>query len=126
MLAREPGFDETQLAHHPMRHVLTNVVGARDDTDVEVGERALASGDMLLLCSDGLYGGLDDASLQLLMATAGQARRDHRAARADIPRAQRQRQHHGRYDQSGVGSAAVRVLRCGVHQDRTGTVPRPM
>jgi PPM family protein phosphatase len=47
------------------------VVGARDDTDVEVGERALASGDMLLLCSDGLYGGLDDASLQLLMATPG-------------------------------------------------------
>jgi protein phosphatase len=51
--------------------VLTNVVGARDDTDVEVGERALGSGDMLLLCSDGLYGGLDDASLQLLMATPG-------------------------------------------------------
>ena len=59
------------LAQHPMRHVLTNVVGARDDTEVEIGERALASGDMLLLCSDGLYGGLDDASLQLLMATPG-------------------------------------------------------
>jgi serine/threonine protein phosphatase PrpC len=71
VLAREPGFDEQQLAQHPMRHVLTNVVGARDDTEVEVGERALASGDMLLLCSDGLYGGLDDASLQLLMATPG-------------------------------------------------------
>ena len=54
-----------------MRHALTNVVGARDDTEVEIGERALAAGDMLLLCSDGLYGGLDDASLQLLMATPG-------------------------------------------------------
>lgn len=71
VLAREPGFDEAQIAQHPMRHVLTNVVGAHDDTEVEVGERPLAAGDMLLLCSDGLYGGLDDASLQLLMAGPG-------------------------------------------------------
>jgi PPM family protein phosphatase len=71
VLAREPGFDEAQIAQHPMRHVLTNVVGAREDTEVEVGERPLASGDLLLLCSDGLYGGLDDASLQLLMAGPG-------------------------------------------------------
>jgi len=30
VLAHEPGVDESTLAHHPMRHVLTNVVGARD------------------------------------------------------------------------------------------------
>ena len=71
VLAREPGFDEAQLAQHPMRHVLTNVVGARDDTEVEVGERLVATGDMLLLCSDGLYNGLDDASMQMLLATPG-------------------------------------------------------
>jgi serine/threonine protein phosphatase PrpC len=71
VLAREPGFDEAQIAQHPMRHVLTNVVGAREDTEVEVGERPLAAGELLLLCSDGLYGGLDDASLQLLMAGPG-------------------------------------------------------
>jgi PPM family protein phosphatase len=71
VLAREPGFDESQIAQHPMRHVLTNVVGARDDTEVEVGERTLAPGDMLLLCTDGLYGGLDDASLQILMGGPG-------------------------------------------------------
>ncbi len=71
VLAREPGFDESQIAQHPMRHVLTNVLGARDDTEVEVGEQPLAPGDMLLLCSDGLYGGLDDASLQILMAGPG-------------------------------------------------------
>ena len=70
-MAREPGFDEAQLAQHPMRHVLTNVVGARDDTEVEVGERLVATGDMLLLCSDGLYNGLDDASMQMLLATPG-------------------------------------------------------
>ncbi len=71
VLAREPGFDESQIAQHPMRHVLTNVVGARDDTEVEVGERVLDPGDTVLLCSDGLYGGLDDASMQLMLAGPG-------------------------------------------------------
>ncbi len=71
VLARDPEFDRAQLATHPMRHVLTNVLGAREDTEVEVGERPLAAGEQLLLCSDGLYGGLDDASLQILLAGPG-------------------------------------------------------
>ena len=71
VLARDPEFDHAQLAHHPMRHVLTNVLGAREDTEVEVGERRLSPGEQLLLCSDGLYGGLDDAALQILLAGPG-------------------------------------------------------
>ena len=71
VLARDPEFDQAQLAQHPMRHVLTNVLGARDDTDVEVGERPLGSGEALLLCSDGLYGSLDDPTLQILLAGPG-------------------------------------------------------
>jgi len=55
-LAREPGMTETALAQHPMRHVLTNVVGAKPDVDPKVGEQPLSSGDVLLLCSDGLHG----------------------------------------------------------------------
>ena len=43
---------------------LTNVVGARDETDVEVVERQMKEGDTLLLCSDGLYGMLEDAALR--------------------------------------------------------------
>jgi protein phosphatase len=68
VLANEPGVDEASLAHHPMRHVLTNVVGARDDTEVEVIERQLQDGDTLLLCSDGLYGMLDDTALQHILS----------------------------------------------------------
>ena len=71
VLARDPEFDRAQLAHHPMRHVLTNVLGAREDTEVEIGERPLVPGEQLLLCSDGLYGGLDDASMQILLAGPG-------------------------------------------------------
>lgn len=71
VLARDPEFDRAQLAHHPMRHVLTNVLGAREDTDVEVGERPLKPGERLLLCSDGLYGGLDDAAMQIVLSGPG-------------------------------------------------------
>ena len=49
------GMSTEDLARHPMRHVLTNVVGARDQVDVHVRELSLSPGDRLLLCSDGLH-----------------------------------------------------------------------
>ena len=45
---------------HPMRHVLTNVVGAREEVDVQIGERTLSDGEMILFCSDGLHGEITD------------------------------------------------------------------
>jgi serine/threonine protein phosphatase PrpC len=71
VLAKEPGVDESTLARHPMRHVLTNVVGARDETEVEIGERTLQSGEILLLCSDGLHGTLDDPTMQVILGGGG-------------------------------------------------------
>ena len=53
---------------HPMRHVLTNVLGARDHADVHVQERELRGGDMLLLCSDGLHNVVDDEAIAELMS----------------------------------------------------------
>lgn len=53
---------------HPMRHVLTNVVGAREDVDVQVGERRLADGEMLLFCSDGLHGEISDDEVAGILA----------------------------------------------------------
>ena len=49
----------TQLS----RHVLTNVLGARPDTDVHVLERQLSGGEVLLLCSDGLHGTVADETI---------------------------------------------------------------
>jgi len=63
VLAREPGLSESALAHHPMRHVLTSVIGARPDTEPHVEERALEVGDVVLLCSDGLHGALGNAEI---------------------------------------------------------------
>ena len=69
VLAREPGMTETALAQHPMRHVLTSVIGARADTEPEVEERPFDMGDIVLLCSDGLHGALGTPDLELVLAS---------------------------------------------------------
>jgi PPM family protein phosphatase len=61
------GASAEALAHHPMRHVLTSVVGAREDVTSHVSEFDLRGGETLLLCSDGLHGVLDDDRLQAIL-----------------------------------------------------------
>jgi serine/threonine protein phosphatase PrpC len=53
---------------HPMRHVLTNVLGARETAAVHVSEHELDGGERILLCSDGLHGVVDDEVLRELLA----------------------------------------------------------
>jgi protein phosphatase len=67
ILAHDPDLTPEQLARHPMRNVLTNALGARDQVEVHVSERTLQPGDVLLLCTDGLHGVLDAGELQRLL-----------------------------------------------------------
>jgi protein phosphatase len=60
--------DPGAIARHPMKHVLTNVLGARDHAEIHIAERELRHGEMLLLCSDGIHNVLDDRTLYGLMA----------------------------------------------------------
>ncbi len=69
VLAEKVGLDEAGLARHPMRHVLTNAIGAREQTEIEASERVLADGEILLLCSDGLHGAVDDATIGEVLRT---------------------------------------------------------
>jgi serine/threonine protein phosphatase PrpC len=73
-LEREGGLDEGAASRHPMRHVLTNVLGARADVEAQVGERPLTAGERLLLCSDGLHGVLDAGTIAGILAGHGDAR----------------------------------------------------
>lgn len=70
VLAREPAMDEAALASHPMRHVLTNVIGAREPLEMDVHERTLRGGERFLLCSDGLHGVLDDPELEQVLCSS--------------------------------------------------------
>ena len=55
---------------HPLRHVLTSVVGTKDDVKPGAREEQLQPGDRFLLCSDGVHGKLDSASLTSLLTDA--------------------------------------------------------
>jgi protein phosphatase len=63
ILAQDPHIDPADIAKHPMRNVLTNVLGAREHVDVHLSEHDLVQGDIVLLCTDGLHGILDDQAL---------------------------------------------------------------
>jgi protein phosphatase len=53
-----------EAAHFCARHVLVNALGGFDDeVEVDVDQLELASGDRLLLCSDGLTDLVDDAEI---------------------------------------------------------------
>ena len=71
LLAAQAGDQPGAAPAVSTRHVLTNVVGAREQTDVHVAEQDLVSGDMLLLCSDGLHGVVDDEQLSAMLAGGG-------------------------------------------------------
>jgi protein phosphatase len=49
-----------EIDRHPLRNVITKAVGAKDTIDIDVVEHMAASGDVLLLCSDGLHAMIHD------------------------------------------------------------------
>ncbi len=67
MLMKESGLDASAFEKHPMRHVLTSVVGARPELDVTVEEMPLVDGHTLLFCSDGLLGGMSDDDIAAVL-----------------------------------------------------------
>lgn len=68
LLAAHDGPHPGQAPGKAMRHVLTNVIGARDQADVHLHELDLTGGESILLCSDGLHGTLDDAAIAAILS----------------------------------------------------------
>jgi serine/threonine protein phosphatase PrpC len=60
------GSGETRQA---TRHVLTNVLGARSDTQVHLAERDMVGTETLLLCSDGLHGSVSREVLHQVLSS---------------------------------------------------------
>ncbi len=62
-LARSGQISEEEKKNHPQRHILTQALGTEHAPSFEIKKVLLQAGDFLLLCTDGLYGMLDDEEL---------------------------------------------------------------
>jgi serine/threonine protein phosphatase PrpC len=70
LLANQPEVDPAVLRNHPMRSVLTNVVGPKEALELKVHERPLDDqGEVLLLCSDGLHSALGDTDIRAILSS---------------------------------------------------------
>jgi len=74
-LASVLGEKQAEVAdpQHPLRHVLTSVVGTKDDVKPAAREEQLESGDRFLLCTDGVHGKLDSAAISSVLQGARSA-----------------------------------------------------
>lgn len=66
-LARMNRLDRADIRHHPMRHVVTRVVGKEEIVDPDVKRLRLDPGDIILLCTDGLTDMLEDTMIEKLI-----------------------------------------------------------
>ncbi|HWI19936.1 MAG TPA: protein phosphatase 2C domain-containing protein [Vicinamibacterales bacterium] len=74
-LASVLGQQEAEDAdpQHPLRHVLTSVVGTKDDVRPPAREELIESGDRFVLCTDGVHGRLDSAALASVLTQSASA-----------------------------------------------------
>jgi PAS domain S-box-containing protein len=64
-------LDPAQALNHPRRHMITRCLGIKTPVRVDLIEQALLPGDLVLLCSDGLYRDVDDEQIALLLGRYG-------------------------------------------------------
>lgn len=59
-----------EARNHPRKNVLTRAVGYQEDIEPESFQRKLYQGDIVLLCSDGLWGVLSDGEIAKIVLGA--------------------------------------------------------
>jgi protein phosphatase len=78
---------EEESRNHPHSNILLRTVGTERDVDIDVFKVDVHSGDKIMMCSDGLWGEVEDQDLESIMNTYG----DPRIAARELVRAS----HHG-------------------------------
>jgi protein phosphatase len=67
-VGRPLGLDEEALRTHPMRHVLTMAIGAGVALEINYyHDIRLQAGDMVLICSDGLHGVVEEPRVEAIL-----------------------------------------------------------
>jgi serine/threonine protein phosphatase PrpC len=76
-----------EARHHPHSNILLRTVGTERDVDIDISRIELESGDRLLMCTDGLWGEVEDRDIEAILNTY----QDPRVAARELVRAA----HHG-------------------------------
>jgi protein phosphatase len=61
---------EEEAAEHPQRSIITRALGPEPDVQVDTSSQAVRSGDVLLLCSDGLTSMISEQQIGQILASA--------------------------------------------------------
>ncbi len=65
------GLNDEQIKRYANRNVLTQAIGTSENVSIRTNEIDFHPGDVVMLCSDGLHGLVDDAVIHEILADAG-------------------------------------------------------
>jgi protein phosphatase len=67
-MVRMGGIDRETARHHLDRNIITRAVGAADTVDVDFFQEEVHSGDIVLMCSDGLTNMVSDEEIRSIVS----------------------------------------------------------
>ena len=70
-MVRMGGLDSEAARNHPDKNIMTRAIGARDTIEIDFFHEELKSGDLILMCSDGLTNMLEDEEIGRILKTPG-------------------------------------------------------
>lgn len=70
-MVRMGGIDKEAARNHPDKNIITRAIGARDTIEIDFFHEELKSGDLVLMCSDGLTNMLEDEEIGRILKSQG-------------------------------------------------------
>ncbi len=70
-MIRMGGLDREAARNHPDKNIITRAIGAKDTIEIDFFNEELKSGDIVLMCSDGLTNMLQDEEINAILKGAG-------------------------------------------------------
>lgn len=70
-MVRMGGIDRATARNHPDKNIITRAIGARDYVEADFFNLELQTGDMVLLCSDGLTNMVEDETIHQILTGDG-------------------------------------------------------
>ena len=70
-MVRMGGIDREAARNHPDKNIITRAIGASDTIEIDFFPEELKSGDIVLMCSDGLTNMLEDEEIGRILRSQG-------------------------------------------------------